>query len=44
MAELTINYIIKIAIGVFVVAIVIAGVVLAFSSYIVPYFQGIFPS
>jgi len=41
MAELTINQVIKIAIGVFVVAIVIFGVTMSFKNYIIPYFQGV---
>jgi hypothetical protein len=39
--ELTINNLIKILIAVFVIVIVIFGIYTAFSSYIVPYFNGI---
>lgn len=41
MTELTISQIIKIIIILFVIVIVIAGVYLAFKTYVIPYFQGL---
>jgi hypothetical protein len=41
MGQLTVEQIIKILVGVFVVAVVIAGIVFAFKDYIIPYFSGI---
>ena len=40
MAEMTINTLIKIIIGVVVIATVILGIYLSFSNYIIPYFEG----
>jgi len=39
--ELTIDNIIKIAIGVFVIVAVVLGIYLAMNSYIIPFFKGL---
>jgi hypothetical protein len=39
--ELTIENIIKIAIGVFVIAAVVLGIYLAMNSYVIPFFKGL---
>ena len=42
--ELTINNVIKIVIGVVVIAVVVLGIYLGMTNYIIPYFQGLGPS
>ena len=41
MSQLTISQIIKIIIAVFIIAVVVLSVYLAFKNYIIPYFEGI---
>jgi|TARA_B100001971_G_scaffold201305_1_gene213886 ABC-type phosphate transport system auxiliary subunit len=41
MAELTINQLIKIIIGIFVVVVVVGGLYLFFSNYVVDFFKNI---
>jgi len=44
MAELTINTLIKIILGVVVVVIVVWGLVFAFKNYVIDFFKNIFSS
>ena len=39
MAELTINQLIKIIVGIFVVAVVVAGIYLFFKNYVIDFFK-----
>ena len=41
MAELTINQLIKIIVGIFVVAVVVAGLYLFFKNYVIDFFQNL---
>ena len=44
MAELTINHIIKIILGILVFAVIVISATFAFRNYIMPYFEGISPA
>ena len=43
MAELTINQLIKIIVGILVVLVVVAGIYLVFKNYIIDFFKNVIP-